>query len=50
VLPDVPTVVEFITGYEAMSWYGIGVPKNTPADVVDKLNKEINTALADPAI
>ena len=50
VLPDIPTVAEFIPGYEAMSWYGVGVPKNTPADIVDKLNKEINTALADPAI
>ena len=50
VLPDIPTVAEFIPGYEAMSWYGFGVPKNTPADIVDKLNKEINTALADPAI
>ncbi|MFY9835250.1 MAG: tripartite tricarboxylate transporter substrate binding protein [Xanthobacteraceae bacterium] len=50
VLPDIPTVAEFIPGYEAMSWYGVGAPKNTPADIVDKLNKEINTALADPAI
>jgi tripartite-type tricarboxylate transporter receptor subunit TctC len=50
VLPDIPTVAEFIPRYEAMSWYGVGVPKNTPGDIVDKLNKEINTALADPAI
>jgi tripartite-type tricarboxylate transporter receptor subunit TctC len=50
VLPDIPTVAEFLPGYEAMSWYGIGVPRNTPTDIVDKLNKEINNALADPAI
>ena len=48
VLPD-PAVAEFIPGDEAMSWYGVGAPKNTPADIVDKLNKEINAALADPA-
>jgi tripartite-type tricarboxylate transporter receptor subunit TctC len=47
-LPDIPTVGEFVPGYEASQWYGVGVPKNTPADVVDKLNKEINVALADP--
>jgi tripartite-type tricarboxylate transporter receptor subunit TctC len=45
-LPDIPTVSEFLPGYEAPTWYGIGVPKNTPADI--KLNKEINAALADP--
>lgn len=50
VLPDIPTVAEFIPGYEAMSWYGIGAPKNTPAEIVDRLNKEINAALTDPAI
>ena len=49
-LPDVPTVNEFIPGYEAGTFYGIGAPKNTPADIVDKLNKEINVALADPTI
>ena len=48
VLPDVPTVGEFVPGYEASSWYGIGAPKNTPAEIVDTLNKEINAALADP--
>ena len=47
-LPDIPTVGEFVPGYEASQWYGIGAPKNTPAEVVDKLNKEINAALADP--
>ncbi len=49
-LPDVPTVAEFVPGYEASSWYGIGAPRNTPAEIVDKLNKEINAALADPKI
>jgi tripartite-type tricarboxylate transporter receptor subunit TctC len=47
-LPDVPTVGEFVPGYEATQWYGIGAPKNTPADVIATLNKEINAALADP--
>ena len=47
-LPDVPTVNEFVPGYEASFWTGIGAPKNTPAEIVDKLNKEINAALADP--
>jgi len=47
-LPDVPTVAEFVPGYEATSWIGIGAPKNTPVEIVDKLNKEINTALGDP--
>jgi tripartite-type tricarboxylate transporter receptor subunit TctC len=47
-LPDVPTVGDFVPGYEASSWYGIGVPKGTAADIVDTLNKEVNTALADP--
>jgi len=49
-LPDVPTVGEFVPGYEASVWYGIGAPKNTPAEIVDKLNKEINAGLADPNI
>ena len=48
--PDVPTVGEFVPGYEASAWYGIGAPKGTPADIVDKLNKETNAALADPRI
>jgi tripartite-type tricarboxylate transporter receptor subunit TctC len=48
VLPDVPTVAELVPGYEATTWNGIGAPKNTPAEIVDKLNKEINAALADP--
>jgi tripartite-type tricarboxylate transporter receptor subunit TctC len=48
VLPDIPTVGDFVPGYEASSWHGIGVPKNTPADIVEKLNDEINAVLADP--
>src|SRR5262249_14050286 len=47
-LPDIPTVGEFLPGYEASNWYGLGAPKNTPAEIVAKLNKEINAALADP--
>jgi tripartite-type tricarboxylate transporter receptor subunit TctC len=39
---------EFVPGYEASSWYGIGAPRNTPAEIVDKLNREVNAALADP--
>jgi tripartite-type tricarboxylate transporter receptor subunit TctC len=46
-LPELPTVGEFVAGYEASQWYGIGAPRNTPADIVDKLNKEINAATAD---
>jgi tripartite-type tricarboxylate transporter receptor subunit TctC len=47
-LPDLPTVAEFVPGYEASGWFGVGAPKNTPAEIVDRLNKEINAALADP--
>jgi tripartite-type tricarboxylate transporter receptor subunit TctC len=47
-LPGIPTVGEFVPGYEARQWFGIAAPKNTPNEVVDKLNKEINAALADP--
>jgi tripartite-type tricarboxylate transporter receptor subunit TctC len=50
VLPDIPTVSDFLPGYEASNWYGVGVPKNAPAEVVNKLNKEINAGLADPKI
>jgi tripartite-type tricarboxylate transporter receptor subunit TctC len=46
-LPEVPTVGEFIPGYQASGWNGIGVPKNTPVEIVDKLNKEINASLGD---
>jgi tripartite-type tricarboxylate transporter receptor subunit TctC len=49
-LPDIPTVGEFVPDYEASTWYGVGVPKNTPAVIVEQLNKEINAALADPKI
>jgi tripartite-type tricarboxylate transporter receptor subunit TctC len=49
-LPDLPTVGEFVPSFEASQWYGVGAPKNTPAEIVDRLNKEINAALADPKI
>jgi len=49
-LPDVPTIGEFVPGYEASAWYGIGAPKGTPAEIVETLNKETNAALADPMI
>jgi tripartite-type tricarboxylate transporter receptor subunit TctC len=48
--PDVPTVGEFLPGYEASTWFGIGAPKNTPVEVIDRLNKEINAGLADPKV
>src|ERR1700730_2657199 len=47
-LPDLPPVADFVPGYEASSWAGVGAPKATPAEIVDKLNTEINAALADP--
>jgi tripartite-type tricarboxylate transporter receptor subunit TctC len=47
-LPNVPTMGEFLPGYEAIAWQGIGAPKNTPPEIVDKLNKEINAIIADP--
>jgi len=49
-LPDLPIVGDFVRGYEASGIYGIGVPKDTPSDIVDKLNREINAALSDPRI
>jgi tripartite-type tricarboxylate transporter receptor subunit TctC len=49
-LPDVPTVGDFVPGYEASAWFGVGAPKGTPAEIVDKLNKEINAGLVDPKI
>jgi tripartite-type tricarboxylate transporter receptor subunit TctC len=49
-LPDLPIVGDFVPGYEASGIYGIGVPKDTPPDIVDKLNREINAALSDPRI
>jgi tripartite-type tricarboxylate transporter receptor subunit TctC len=48
VLPDIPTVAEFVPGYESSFWSGVGAPKNTPAEIVDKLNMEINAGLTDP--
>jgi tripartite-type tricarboxylate transporter receptor subunit TctC len=50
VLPNIPTVADFLPGYEASAWNGVGVPKDTPAEIIDKLNKEINAALADSRI
>ena len=50
VLPDIPTMSEFVPGYEASFWLGLGAPKNTPTETINKLNKEINAALADPKI
>ena len=47
VLPDVPTIGDFVPGYEASAWYGIGAPQKTPAEIIDKLNKEANAGLAD---
>jgi tripartite-type tricarboxylate transporter receptor subunit TctC len=47
-LPDIPTLGEFIPGFESGGWFGVGAPKNTPPDIVDKLNREINAGLADP--
>ena len=50
VLPDIPTVGDFVPGYEASAFWGIGAPRNTPGEIVDKLNKEINASLSDPQI
>jgi tripartite-type tricarboxylate transporter receptor subunit TctC len=49
-LPDVPTVGEFLPGYEASDWYGICAPRGTPAEIIAKLNSEINSGLADPKL
>jgi tripartite-type tricarboxylate transporter receptor subunit TctC len=48
--PQLPTVSEFVPGYEATTWLGVGAPRNTPAEIIDKLNKEINAGLADPKL
>jgi tripartite-type tricarboxylate transporter receptor subunit TctC len=49
-LPDIPTVGEFVPGYQASTWYGVGAPKNTSVEIIEKLNKEINAGLTDPKI
>jgi len=49
-LPDVATVDEFVPGYEASGWFGLGAPKNTPSQIIDQLNEAINAGLADPTI
>jgi tripartite-type tricarboxylate transporter receptor subunit TctC len=48
VLPDLPTVADFVPGYESSAWYGLGVPMGTPAEIIEKLNREVNAILADP--
>jgi tripartite-type tricarboxylate transporter receptor subunit TctC len=50
ILPDVPTVGEFVKGYEASVWHGVGAPKGTAADIINKLNREIGAVIADPAV
>jgi tripartite-type tricarboxylate transporter receptor subunit TctC len=50
ILPEIPTVAEFVPGYEASGWFGIGAPGNTPVEIVHKLNMKINAGLADPKI
>ena len=50
VLPDIPTVGEFVPGYEASAFWGISAPRNTPAEIIDKLNQEINAGLSDPKL
>ena len=49
-LPDIPSLADFLPGYEASGWFGIGAPKNTPAEIVERLNTEINAGLADPKL
>jgi tripartite-type tricarboxylate transporter receptor subunit TctC len=49
-LRDIPTMADFVPGYEASVWFGVGAPKNTPAEIVDKLNKAIDAGLADPTL
>ena len=49
-LPDLPTVAEFVPGYEATAWFGAGAPRATPVEIIDKLNSEINACLADPKL
>src|SRR6266700_7129014 len=47
-LPDIPAVAEFVPGYEASGWFGVGAPRDTPVEIIDKLNKEIHAGVADP--
>ena len=49
-LPDIPTVGDFVPGYEASGWSGMGAPKNTPVEIIDTLNREISEGLADPKL
>jgi len=49
-MPELPTIAENVPGYESSTWYGVGAPKDTPTEIVDKLNKAINVALADPSV
>ena len=49
-LPEVPPLADFVPGYDASAWYGVGAPRGTPAEIIDKLNQAINAALADPAL
>ena len=49
-LPAIPTVGEYVPGYEASTWWGVGAPRNTPAEIINMLNKEINAGLADPEL
>jgi tripartite-type tricarboxylate transporter receptor subunit TctC len=49
-LPDIPTVADFVPGYEVSAWFGTGAPKNVPAEIVDRLNSEINAGLTDPTM
>jgi tripartite-type tricarboxylate transporter receptor subunit TctC len=49
-LPDIPTVGEFLPDYEASAFFGVGAPRNTPTEIIDKLNKEINAGLSDPEL
>jgi len=49
-LPDIPTVGDFVPGFETSAWAGVGAPKDTPGEIINTLNREINAALADPAV
>jgi tripartite-type tricarboxylate transporter receptor subunit TctC len=49
-LPNVPSVADFLPGYESSVWFGVGAPKNTPAEIIERLNKEINAGLTEPKL